>query len=82
VTKLRLKQKEAEGIAEQRQGRRGPASVVGSAASAIACAAGAGLGLGGAAAVPLWQLGYVACFCTKLSDTTASEVGKAFGKTT
>ncbi len=31
---------------------------------------------------PLFVLGYVASFCTKLSDTTASEVGKAYGKTT
>ena len=30
----------------------------------------------------LFVLGYVASFCTKLSDTTASEVGKAYGKTT
>lgn len=82
MTKLRLKQKEAEGIAEQRRGRRGPGSVVGSAAAAVACAVGVTLGVGGGAAVPLWQLGYVASFCTKLGDTTASEVGKAYGKTT
>ncbi len=31
---------------------------------------------------PLFLLGYVASFSTKLSDTTASEVGKAYGKTT
>jgi uncharacterized protein (TIGR00297 family) len=30
----------------------------------------------------LWRLGFVASFCSKLSDTTASEVGKAYGKTT
>ena len=28
------------------------------------------------------RLGFVASFCSKLSDTTASEVGKAYGKTT
>jgi uncharacterized protein (TIGR00297 family) len=32
--------------------------------------------------VPLLALGYVASFSTKLSDTTASEVGKAYGKRT
>lgn len=30
----------------------------------------------------LWQLGFVASFCTKLSDTVSSEIGKAYGKTT
>ena len=30
----------------------------------------------------LYRLGFVASFCSKLSDTTASEVGKAYGKTT
>jgi len=30
----------------------------------------------------LFQLGFVASFATKLSDTLASEIGKAFGKTT
>jgi uncharacterized protein (TIGR00297 family) len=31
---------------------------------------------------PLLTLGYVASFSTKLSDTTASEIGKAYGKHT
>ncbi|HEY9301490.1 MAG TPA: DUF92 domain-containing protein, partial [Phormidium sp.] len=31
---------------------------------------------------PLFLLGYVASFSTKLSDTCASEVGKAYGKRT
>jgi len=30
----------------------------------------------------LYQLGYVAALATKLSDTFASEIGKAYGKTT
>jgi uncharacterized protein (TIGR00297 family) len=30
----------------------------------------------------IFQLGFVASMATKLSDTTASEIGKAFGKTT
>lgn len=29
-----------------------------------------------------WQPGFVASFCSKLSDTVSSEVGKAYGKTT
>ncbi len=80
VTKIGMEQKEAEGIAEKRSGMRGPENVWGSALTATICAV-----------VTLfvdspWQelliLGYVASFATKLSDTTASEVGKAYGKTT
>jgi uncharacterized membrane protein len=33
-------------------------------------------------AIALLLLGYVASFCTKLSDTCASEIGKAYGKRT
>ncbi len=32
--------------------------------------------------IPLLLLGYVASFSTKLSDTCASEIGKAYGKST
>ena len=48
------------------------------ATRACACLALAGVGPG----ENLWRLGFVASFCSKLSDTTASEVGKAYGKTT
>ena len=80
VTKIKLEQKQAEGIAEARGGRRGVGSVWGSGIAGIACAclALAGVGPG----ENLWRLGFVASFCSKLSDTTASEVGKAYGKTT
>ena len=80
VTKIGMEQKEAEGIAEKRSGMRGPENVWGSALTATICAV-----------VTLFVdspgqelliLGYVASFATKLSDTTASEVGKAYGKTT
>ncbi|HEY9889129.1 MAG TPA: DUF92 domain-containing protein, partial [Candidatus Obscuribacterales bacterium] len=68
---------------------RGPENVWGSALTATVCALGAWLagqnllspGLT-ADWVSLWTLGYVASFATKLSDTTASEVGKAYGKRT
>ncbi|XP_057860222.1 protein VTE6, chloroplastic isoform X2 [Cryptomeria japonica] len=82
VTKLKLKQKEAEGVAEKRKGRRGPSSVFGSGAAGCLCALAAITELGGLAFVNLWQLGFVASFCTKLSDTVSSEIGKAYGKTT
>ncbi|MEY3826798.1 MAG: hypothetical protein RLZZ148_1615 [Cyanobacteriota bacterium] len=75
-----MAEKEARGIAEKRSGIRGPENVWGSALSGAICAA-LSLFLG----FP-WQslliLGYVASFSTKLSDTTASEVGKAYGKST
>ncbi|WP_414620980.1 TIGR00297 family protein [Calothrix sp. CCY 0018] len=87
VTRIGMAQKEAEGIAEKRSGARGPENVWGSAFTAALCAVGIGI-------INLWGtsetvflsslliLGYVASFCTKLSDTCASEVGKAYGKRT
>jgi uncharacterized protein (TIGR00297 family) len=85
VTRIGMAQKEAEGIAEKRGGARGPENVWGSAFTATMCALGVGaIQLGWLA--PQWEslllLGYVASFATKLADTTASEVGKAYGKST
>lgn len=85
VTRIGMAQKEAAGIAEKRGGARGPENVWGSAFTATVCAIGvAAIKLGWLN--PGWEslliLGYVASFATKLSDTTASEVGKAYGKST
>ena len=80
VTRIGMAQKEAEGIAEKRSGARGPENVWGSALTGAICAV-ATLFVG----TPYKELllvGYVASFSTKLSDTTASEVGKAYGKRT
>lgn len=55
----------------------------GSAATALACAICAAQGesfLG--ISSNLYILGFVASLATKLSDTFASEIGKAYGKTT
>ncbi|XP_062220201.1 protein VTE6, chloroplastic isoform X1 [Phragmites australis] len=82
VTKLRIKQKEALGVAEKRGGRRGPGGVIGSSAAGCVCALLSIYNVGGTASAELWRLGFVASFCTKLSDTVSSEIGKAFGKTT
>lgn len=82
ATKLKMAQKEAQGVAEKRKGRRGPGSVIGSSAAGCVCAFLSISGLGGEAFRRLWQLGFVASFCTKLSDTVSSEIGKAYGKTT
>ncbi|MBD6614572.1 TIGR00297 family protein [Komarekiella sp. 'clone 1'] len=92
VTRIGMAQKEAEGIAEKRSGARGPENVWGSALTGALCALGVGIINSGfllpspqsLAPSPqsLLLLGYVASFSTKLSDTTASEVGKAYGKRT
>jgi len=81
VTKVKMKEKEMEGIAEARGGLRGPGSVWGSGTAGILCALAA---ISGLTPVPLelWRVGFVASFCSKLSDTSASEIGKAYGKTT
>ncbi len=80
VTKIGIEQKEAEGIAEKRSGVRGAENVWGSALTATLCALATIF-----VDSPIRELlilGYVASFATKLSDTTASEIGKAYGKTT
>ncbi|MEI1374889.1 TIGR00297 family protein [Nostoc sp. UHCC 0926] len=92
VTRIGMAQKEAEGIAEKRSGARGPENVWGSALTGALCALGVGM-INSGFLVPSSQflvpnpqslllLGYVASFSTKLADTTASEVGKAYGKST
>jgi uncharacterized protein (TIGR00297 family) len=80
VTKIGMAEKEAAGIAEKRSGARGPENVWGSALVATLCALGT-------LVVPrelhpLLALGYVASLSTKLSDTSASEIGKAYGQHT
>lgn len=89
VTRVGMAQKEAEGIAEKRSGARGPENVWGSALVGALCAIGAWVLMyvgqdraGLEPFVALLALGYVASFSTKLSDTCASEVGKAYGKRT
>ncbi len=87
VTRVGLKQKEEAGIAEKRSGARGPENVWGSALVAALCALAAYT----LTTTPFaWQrdgivlalLGYVASLSTKLSDTCASEIGKAYGQRT
>jgi uncharacterized protein (TIGR00297 family) len=80
VTKIGIQQKEARGIAEKRSGMRGPENVWGSALAGTLCAV-----LTLFVSSPgreLLILGYVASLSTKLADTSASEVGKAYGKHT
>lgn len=88
VTKVKFQDKQDRGLAEGRGGRRGPENVWGSAATSLLCAVASVQ----AAASPtceflgvssnLFVLGFVAALATKLADTFASEIGKAYGKTT
>jgi uncharacterized protein (TIGR00297 family) len=83
VTKVGFADKEKRGIAESRGGRRGPENVWGSAATSLICAIlysreGKICNLN----PNLFLVGYVAALATKLADTFASEIGKAYGKTT
>ena len=80
VTKIGMAEKEAAGIAEKRSGMRGPENVWGSALTATIC--GLMTMFVDSPFQELLILGYVASFATKLSDTSASEVGKAYGKST
>jgi len=97
VTKVGMAQKEAYGIAEARGGVRGPGNVWGSALTGALCALCAALlpflsldsvpdNMPDGGAIALWQtllaLGFVASLSTKLSDTTATEIGKAYGQRT
>lgn len=86
VTRIGMAEKEAEGIAEKRSGARGPENVWGSALTGTLCALGTlvvpALEVETGLITSLLLLGYVASFSTKLSDTCASEVGKAYGKRT
>lgn len=80
ATFVGMTEKEAEGIAEERSGARGAGNVWGSALTGTICAVGTLF-----SDYPLKELlilGYVASFATKLSDTIASEIGKAYGKRT
>lgn len=78
VTKIKMGEKEKAGIAEKRGGMRGPENVWGSAATAaIFCSL---LGHGGND--NLLKLAFMSSLATKASDTSASEIGKAFGKNT
>jgi uncharacterized protein (TIGR00297 family) len=79
VTRLGLKRKQSQGLAEARGGRRSPANVWGSAAVGTVLALLVGAGVGARA---LLLLGFAASFAAKLADTFGSEIGKRWGRTT
>ncbi len=79
VTRLGFAEKLQQGLAEAREGRRGPANVWGSAltGTVIALVIGAGVG-----STTLLLIGFAASFTAKLADTFGSEIGKRWGRTT
>ena len=79
VTKVGLQQKQRQGLAEARGGRRSPANVWGSAAVGAVLALLIGSGLG---PKPLLLVGFSASFAAKLADTFGSEIGKRYARTT
>lgn len=79
ATCVKIAEKAAKGIAEARGGARGPENVWGSALAGALCAAST---MVWPRQTPLLRIAFVASFATKLSDTMASEIGKAYGKTT
>ena len=80
VTKLGFSYKKSLGIAEGRDGRRGPENVWGSAAT------GTILALVYALFDYRWQyfifIGFASSFSAKLADTFGSEIGKRWGRKT
>jgi uncharacterized protein (TIGR00297 family) len=79
VTRLGFRQKQQQGLAEARGGRRGPENVWGSAATGAVLAL---LTTVPGAPVPLLLLGFGASFAAKLADTCGSEIGKRWGRHT
>lgn len=78
ATRAGFRRKAAAGIAEARGGRRGP----GNAVANTGIAAWAALLSAGIPDASLTRLAMVAALATSASDTVASEVGKAWGRTT
>ena len=79
VTKLGLKYKQNLGIAESRNGSRGPENVWGSASTGAFLAILSQIFTDNS---NLILLGFCASFAAKLGDTFGSEIGKRFGKRT
>ncbi len=76
VTKIGFKFKKEKGIAEKRDGRRGPENVWGSAATGLFCAIMTKLNVTN---LTFFEIGFAASFAAKLADTFGSEIGKRFG---
>ncbi|WP_259721393.1 DUF92 domain-containing protein [Synechococcus sp. CS-1328] len=80
VTRLGLRRKQEQGLAEARGGRRGPENVWGSALTGTVLAVL--VPLSPPAWRPLLLIGFAASFAAKLADTFGSEIGKRWGRHT
>ena len=80
VTRLGLRAKQEQGLAEARGGRRGPENVWGSAATGALLALL--VPLLPAPLAPVLLVGFAASFAAKLADTFGSEIGKRWGRRT
>jgi uncharacterized protein (TIGR00297 family) len=78
ASRLGLARKQRLGIAESRGGRRGPGNAIANTGAAAIAAVLAGLDVHPEAA----RLACAAALATAGSDTIASEIGKAYGRTT
>lgn len=81
VTKVKMQEKKDLGIAEARDGARGPENVWGSAATSMLCALGIRFLSVDPSITNALYVAFAAALATKLSDTFGSEIGKAYGKT-
>ena len=79
VTRLGYKKKKKEGLAEAREGRRGPENVWGSSATGAIIAI---LSTTSFISYDILLLAFSASFAAKLADTFGSEIGKRWGRTT
>jgi uncharacterized protein (TIGR00297 family) len=80
VTRLGIRRKQEQGLAEARGGRRGPENVWGSAL--VGCLLAMVVPLAPQSWQPLLLLGFAASFSAKLADTFGSEIGKRWGRRT
>ncbi len=78
VTRIGLSYKKSKGIAEKRNGQRGPENVWGSAATGTLLAIVSTF-LSGTSQYFVF-IGFASSFSAKLADTFGSEIGKRFGK--
>lgn len=84
VTKVKYSEKSEKGIAQEDEGRRGAKHVFANCLASLLLGLGAWLAIrsGSPEAGTLLMIGYTGAFATALSDTSSSEIGQAYGKTT
>lgn len=84
VTKVKYQDKAEKGIAQEDEGRRGAKHAVANCAASLllGLAAWWALASGAQGAAALLMVGFAGAFATALSDTSSSEIGQAYGKTT